>query len=235
MLNGTLSEGIVRGFVRLVLNAWIYLARILIVVAGLGLAAYLVVRPFWPTGMPDDGGDVAWWRELATWPLLMWNTLLVSGTASVVSVLVGIPLAFLLFRTTLPGRAFFIGGLLLLACLPIFASASAILALVGLRTWEGSAVLAGVIHGWLGIPLAVLFLGLGYRSIDGRLEDAAALDAGWWRVCLLFDLRLILWSVLGVVVFQAWVAVGDIAVTDLLAVRTLGEEVYVTFQLTASA
>ncbi|MCK4658806.1 MAG: iron ABC transporter permease [Phycisphaerae bacterium] len=221
--------------VDVILMVWIGCSRILIVGCGLGLMAYWVARPLQPASAGEGGAVFSWWAELSSWPTLVWNTFVVSGTAASLSLVVAIPVAFLLFRTDLPARRWFTGGLLLPACLPVFVSASAILSLIGTRAWEGNAFMAGVIHGWLGIPLAIVLLGVGYRGIDGNIEEAAALDAGWARVCLRLDPSLILWSILGVAVIQTWVSATDIAVSDLLAIRTLAEEVYVTFQLSRSA
>ena len=81
-------------------------------------------------GVADED---AWQVGLASWPRLIGNTVLVCGVASLTSLLVALPLSFLLFRTNIPGRRPLTLGLLLLACLPPFASASAVLAVVGIR------------------------------------------------------------------------------------------------------
>ncbi|MBI4717598.1 MAG: hypothetical protein HY763_07320 [Planctomycetes bacterium] len=208
--------------------------RWLTLLSAFGLTAYILVRPFLDSPQADGGGVASVFGACRLWPALLANTITVAGSASLLSLVVGVPIAVLCFRTDLPGRRRLSAALLLPACVPLYAVAAAILALVGVRRFEGSALAAGLLHGWAGLPLAVLQLGLAYRSVDRRFEEAAVLDTPWWRVALRFDPPLLLAGAVSVVAVQCWFVAHSIEVTDLLAVRTITEEVYIGYQLSPS-
>jgi iron(III) transport system permease protein len=212
--------------------------RVAVVVVAIHIAGFLLLRPWQSEGSLVE--LVRGWYDsivgdLDLWPALAGQTLAVCGTASAVGVFVGRPIALLLFRTDLPGRRFFGVILLLLACLPVFAAAAAALAVIGLRTWDGNPWMAGLIHGWIGLPISILLLGVGLSRVDGDLERAALLDASRWRVFGWLDARWTRWSTLAVVALQTYLAGTEIMVTDLMKVQTLAEAVYVRFQLHQSA
>jgi iron(III) transport system permease protein len=224
-----------RGVGDVLVGALLAGARVATVAGSVTLFALAVGPAIWPGTARDAGYSAAILQYLGVWPAVVTATLTVVACASAVSLAIALPLAFLLFRTDLPNRTSFAGGLLLPACLPLYVGATILLSVIGMRRWDGCAWMVGVIHGLLGVPLATLQLGAGYRSIDGNLEEAAVLDASWRRVAFRLDPRLMLWSIAAVVGLQTWFAATDITVSDLLAVRTLAEEVYVTFQLYGSA
>lgn len=216
------------------LTCWVVGAQAFIVLIGVAFGLYLVVRPFVPgaSSTTTSSGDL--WAIISTWPELLGTTLIVCGTASVISLALALPIAYLLFRTNLPGRRAITAGLLLAACMPVFVGASSVIALMGLHLGSGNPWLAGVIHGWVAMPLSVLPIGLAYRCVDRAWIDAAAIEANWRYTWRHVEWPVIRWSVAAVVVLQFWLAGVDITVTDLLAVRTFAEEVYVGFQLGGS-
>lgn len=198
--------------------------------AAVCLVGYLVVRPFAASAGGTPSSATAW-SLFSTWPTLLGNTFLVGFAAAGASLLPAVPLGYLLFRTDMPLRRFLTAGLLLAACFPLFVSASAVLSLIEFRTWQGSALAAGVVHGWAALPLSTLILGQGYRLVDRDQTEAALLDARprrvWWHV----DWPAVRWSIFAVLVMVLWISSTDITVTDLVSVRTFAEETYTSFHL----
>ncbi len=217
------------------LSTWITTGRIVVITAGIAFALYLTLRPFLPSPSTTATPTSSWLTIIQSWPTLLANTLTVAGTATLISLSLAIPLSFLLFRTDLPARRLITAALLFLACLPVFATASAVLSVFGIQPSRGNAWVAGLIHGWIGTPLALLQIGLGYRSINGDIVEAASLDASRRRIWAHIDWPHIRWSVGAVLLIQLWIAGTDVTVSDLLSVRTFTEEVYITYQLSGSA
>ena len=135
------------------------------------------------------------WQRSFTQPRIasaLWNTVTLSITRQLISILIGVTLAWLLARTNLPGRNWLEMGFwfaLLLPHLPILMGwillldghygilVNAIRAIPGLSgfqfeifSWWGIVVAHLVINL---IPLKVFLLTPAFRNIDGALEEAA--------------------------------------------------------------
>lgn len=153
---------------------------------------------------------------------------------------VGVPLALLLFRTDLRGRRAGIALAILMAFVPMPLLATAWLGALGnagrtqalglgpiLVGWPGAAV----IHALAALPWVVLLVGVGLRSVEPELEEAALLDLPAWRVLARVTLRRSVPALAGASLAVAVLTAGDMTVTDLLQVRTYAEEAYVQYQL----
>jgi len=123
-------------------------------------------------------------------------SIVVATSAAVVSLVLGFPLAWVLSRSSFPGRRVVRGLVILPLVMPPVVGGVALLAVFGRRGFLGAplndvfgvqltfttpaAVLAAV---FVSFPLAVLALEAGLRSLDTRLEDAAAtLGGSRWYV-----------------------------------------------------
>ncbi|CAN5762045.1 iron ABC transporter permease [soil metagenome] len=134
----------------------------------------------------------------------LYNTLLISGIATALSMVLGFGFAYAITRTDLPLKGFFTAVVLVPMLLPAFLIAFALILLLGrngvmnrfmygVGEWLGLAdpyVLQWVIFGSHGVilaqtltffPLAFLVFSAALSSIDPRLEEAAEdLGAGYW-------------------------------------------------------
>jgi iron(III) transport system permease protein len=134
----------------------------------------------------------------------LYNTLLVSGIATALSMVLGFGFAYAVTRTDLPLKGFFTAVVLVPMLLPAFLIAFALILLLGRNgvvnrllwsagEWLGLAdpsVLQWVIFGSHGVilaqtltffPLAFLVFSAALSSIDPRLEEAAEdLGASYW-------------------------------------------------------
>jgi molybdate transport system permease protein len=192
----------------------------LLLLAAVGMAFFavplagLVARAPW--------GDAP--RLLAsatTWAALRLSLIVTVGAVAV-SWLVGLPVAWLLARTTFPGRTLVRTVVLLPVVLPPVVGGVALLAAFGRRGLLGGALAAVGVHlpfttagavlaaAFVAAPFLILTVEAGLAGLDQRLEGAAAtLGAGRWltlRAVVLPALRPAL-----------------VAGTALVAARALGE------------
>lgn len=126
----------------------------------------------------------------------LWLSLLTSTTATVLATVLGIPLALLLARSTVPGRRLVRGLVLLPLVLPPVVAGTALLSVLGRRGLLGAPLeratgivlpfsTAGVVLAttFVALPFLVITLEGALRQVDGRHEAAAAtLGAGPWTV-----------------------------------------------------
>jgi iron(III) transport system permease protein len=164
---------------------------------------------------------------------------LVLGTEAIALPL-GLPLAFLLFRTDLWGRRVGMALAALLAFVPLPLVATAWLGALGnagrAQALGFGPILAGVsgaafLQAIAGLPWIVLLAGVGLRAVEPELEEAALLDLPAWRVLTQVTLRRSAGALAGAALVLAVITAGDMTVTDLLQVRTYAEEAYVQYQL----
>ncbi len=123
-------------------------------------------------------------------------SLVVATSAALLSLVMGFPVAWVLSRSTFPGRTMVRGLVILPLVMPPVVGGVALLSVFGRRGFLGgplydlfgvqltftttAAVLAAA---FVSFPLAVLVLEAGLRSLDLRLEDAAAtLGGSRWYV-----------------------------------------------------
>jgi len=147
----------------------------------------LVVRAPWSTAGHELSSSGAW--------TALRLSIVVSACAAGLAVTFGLPLAWVLARSELPGRAVLralvllplvlppvVGGIGLLAALGRNGIAGRLLSAVGIQL-PFTAAGAVVATTFVSMPLAVLAAEAGLRSLDVRLEHAAAaMGASRWYV-----------------------------------------------------
>ena len=152
----------------------------------------------------------------------------------------GILLGLLLFRTDVWGRGVLLAiiGIALFVPLPLHATSwlGAIGNLGRMQAIGAQPILVGrtgaaVVHALAVFPWVVILVGLGLRTIEPELEEAAALEMPMTRVWRTVTLRRGLGAIAAAAAAVAVLAAGDMTVTDLLQVRTYAEEAYVQFTL----
>jgi iron(III) transport system permease protein len=152
----------------------------------------------------------------------------------------GVPLAFLLFRSDLWGRRVGIALAASLVFVPLPLVATAWLGALGnagrAQALGFGPILTGVwgaafLHAMAGLPWVVLVTGVGLCAVEPELEEAALLDLPAWRVVTQVALRRSAGALAGAALVLAVITAGDMTVTDLLQVRTYAEEAYVQYQL----
>jgi iron(III) transport system permease protein len=186
-----------------------------VLVAYLGVVLTIVLLVFYPTysilieSLRAEGGGLTlarYQRFFSSTYFLqtLYNTLLISGIATVLSLILGFLFAYAVTRTDLPLRQFFTAVVLVPMLLPAFLIAFALILLLGrngiinrLMYALGEAlglvdpsVLQWVIFGSHGVilaqtltffPMAFLVFSAALGSIDPRLEDAAEdLGGNYW-------------------------------------------------------
>jgi molybdate transport system permease protein len=151
--------------------------------------------------------------------------------ATAISLVVGIPLAWMLARTEIPGRSLARGVVLLPMVLPPVVGGAALLlafgrrGLVGGPVYDGTGFLLpfsiwGVIaaNTFVALPFLVVTVEAGLRSADRRYEDAAAtLGAGRWTVVRRVTLPMVAPSVAAGAVLCWARALGEFGATVTFA------------------
>ncbi len=92
----------------------------------------------------------------------------------------------------------------------------------------------GVLIGWYW-PLAALVLAQGWRSIDGRIWEGAALEATRFQVFRHVTLRLLARTILLAFGVCFALSLSEFATFHLAGVRTVGTELSVVYELTGAA
>ena len=177
------------------------LPRGVLLLAGAG--ALFVVLPLLGLVARAPWGDL--WTELSTPEVraAVRLSLVCSLAATVVSVVLGLPLAWVQARLEFPGRGVLRGLTLLPIVLPPVVGGVALLAAFGRRGLIGqwldaigvrlpfSTAGAVLAEAFVAMPFFVLAAEGALRAVDRRLEDAArTLGAGPWRVLLAVTLPL---------------------------------------------
>jgi molybdate transport system permease protein len=167
---------------------------LLLILGGLGLAVFaapfigLLSRVPW-TDLPDLLAN-----DLVTDALRL--SLITSLTATLVSVLIGVPLAWILARLDFPGRSIVRGLVTLPLVLPPVVGGAALLFALGRRGLIGESLnqatglllpfsTSGVIlaNTFVAMPFLVITVEGALRNLDRRYEGAASsLGAGQWTV-----------------------------------------------------
>jgi molybdate transport system permease protein len=205
---------------------------VMLAVAGLALVAVpvlgLVVRAPWSRAaeiLSTDNSRSAFRLSLQ-----------VSLLAAAIDLLVGVPLAWVLARTRFPGRTLARGLVVLPLVMPPVVAGVALLAALGRRglvgAWldrsfglqltftTGAAVIATA---FVSLPLVVLAVEAGLRSIDTRMEDAASsLGGSRWYVLRRVTLPLLAPQIAAGAVL-AWArALGEFGATLMFAGNLAG-------------
>lgn len=180
-----------------------------------------------------DGSLAAAFADPGRLYVLSVETAKVTCGTTAVAVLFGVPAGFLVFRTDLPFRRFWMAGMLGIACLPVYVMAASWLRVMGLSIWQGNAWGAAWVGGTAYAPLVGLVSGAGFALIDRDLEDVARLETGSFRALFRATLPQASWAVAAGAFATMLFCLWEITITDILTVRTFGEEVYTQFQLGA--
>jgi molybdate transport system permease protein len=159
-------------------------------------------------------------------------SLVVATTAAAISFVLGFPLAWVLVRSTFPGKTLVRAIVVLPLVMPPVVAGVGLLAAFGRRngilgSWlyewfgiqltftTGAAVLAAT---FVSFPLAVLALEAGLRGLDERLEDAAStLGAPRWYVLRRVTLPLMAPQIAAALVLSWARALGEFGATITFA------------------
>ncbi len=106
----------------------------------------------------------------------MINSVIVAGSATLLSMTIAIPAAYCLARLTLPGKAWILGGLLSISMFPQIVIAGPV--------WQILEQLGGLNTHWglvlpyitLTLPLAIWILATFFKELPFELEEAARID-----------------------------------------------------------
>jgi len=106
----------------------------------------------------------------------MVNSVIVAGSATLLSMAIAIPAAYCLARLTLPGKAWILGGLLSISMFPQIVIAGPV--------WQILGRLGGLNTHWglvlpyitLTLPLAIWILATFFKELPFELEEAARID-----------------------------------------------------------
>jgi iron(III) transport system permease protein len=217
-----------------VLNTGVVAAHAAVLLACAAVPCYAAGKAVWALARAPDETGLAHLVDVSRWLTLLGNTSLVAALAGATAIALGAAIAVLLCRTNLPGRMTFLGAILLLACIPVYVSMCFVVAAVPLWSYNQSRLVCGLLQGLVLTPLAVLLLGLAFRSADAELEDQARLDAGSLTVLLRVTLPGAAWGFAAVAMIVVVVSVTDFTIADTLNVRTFPEETYAQYALMRS-
>ena len=166
---------------------------------------------------------------------LLGNTLLLAFGTAAGSLLLGSFLAFLLFRTDLPGSYAWVLLLIfpIFIPLPIFAGLwKSTLGIQGLlANFTGTVFSVGMIpamatHTIASLPWVILIVGLGFLTVEAELEETALLETSPLHVIWIVSVRRAWGSIVSAGLLVATLTTTEISLTDLFQVRTYAEEVY---------
>jgi len=169
------------------------------------------------------------------------NTLLVVLAAVALALPLGTALAVTLVRTDLPIRRLLTVLVVVPALVPGELHATAWLAAVGqqgvLARWAGGWHLSGLaaaawIHAMIALPWVVAVVAVAVLAVEPQLEWYGLQVAGAAKTLWHVTLRRSVAGVVAAGVVAAVLTAGEMAVTDLLQVRTYAEAFYVEFVLT---
>ena len=178
--------------------------------------------------------------------ILLKNSLVVAFGSSIVALILGLPLAFFLGRTRLPGKPFFSWAYLLPLLIPPYIQAIVWVSLLGeggLLNRVGNTILhlpgeTMTPYGLVGCilvlgvsyyPLVTLLVLSGLMSVDRRMEEAARLTHTWKSVISRITWPLIKPHAIGSFLLVFIFAVSNYAVPSLLRVNTYPVEIFIQF------
>lgn len=171
---------------------------------------------------------------------LLASSAAVAVPAALLGVVAGVPLALLLAKTNSPWRGGCGVAIASLVLLPLPVLSTGWLAALGDLGWVPRLFVdGGPVRGWLiGYPGAIVLHGIAatpwvallgvaaLQAVDRRREEQGLLDASSAQVLRRVTLREAAPAFVAVGVVVAVLAATEIAVTDLLRVRTFAEETY---------
>jgi iron(III) transport system permease protein len=153
---------------------------------------------------------------------------------------VGVTVALIIFRTNVPARLVWQVLILLPALLPLDLHATAWLAAIGPQGLAKSIGLpielkgligAAWVHAMASIAWIVIFVAPAIRNVEAELEEDCLLIAGPMRTMWYVTLRRSLGGIVAAALIVSVQTAGEMAITDLLQVRTYAETIYTEFAL----
>lgn len=158
---------------------------------------------------------------------LMKTSLVLAGFTSLISLLIGVPLAFLFHKTDLPGKKY-----LAFVCLTPLLLPPYIQALV----WTGLSF--PYIHTPAGavfvftlsfFPFVTIITGSGLRSMDLSLEEAALISRGKWQTIRKITLPMITPHIMAGAIIVFVFTIINFEVPDVLRVMVYPVEIFIHF------
>jgi iron(III) transport system permease protein len=164
---------------------------------------------------------------------LLYNTVVLGSGTALLSTVLGAPLGLALARTATRGKALVRVALVAPLLLPPYVVALAWTYLGSgndvLSEWTYSLPAAVLVLSLVFYPLSMLATEVALRRIDGRLEEAALLNAPAARVLRVITLPLAAPSVLAAALIIFVLSVSEFGVPGLLRVRVYTTEVFTAF------
>jgi iron(III) transport system permease protein len=209
-----------------------WLGILIFVLGALLPIVYITSSPFWGNSSvsPDGYGHLFVERHLH----LAWNSLSLAAGVTLVSLMLGVPFAFLISKTDLAVRNLF-GTLCVVPILvPPFIHAIVWSRLQGLIGGMSSLRIHSVwgaiwVLGLAYYPFVTLLTASGLKAIDRSQEEAGLLSRGKWQtlrhICLPLTLPHIITGAIFVFVFS----IMDFGVPDILRVSVYPVEIFVQF------
>lgn len=160
---------------------------------------------------------------------LLLTTITLGAGASLISLLVGVPLGFVLARVRLPRLALLRVALLAPLVIPPYVLALVWILVTGYSEFSYSLTGAALVLGIGFYPLAMLAAEAGFRRVDASFEEAGMMTTDRRRVFFRITLPLVapLVAAAGLLVFA--LAVAEFGVPGLLRVRVFTTEVFTAF------
>jgi iron(III) transport system permease protein len=160
---------------------------------------------------------------------LLLTTITLGAAACLISLIVGVPLGFVLARVRFPQTDLLRIALLAPLVIPPYVLALVWIVVTGYSAFSYSLAGSMLVLGIGFYPLPMLAAEAGFRRVDASLEEAGMMTAERWRVFLRITLPLVapLVAAAGLLVFA--LAVAEFGVPGLLRVRVFTTEVFTAF------
>jgi iron(III) transport system permease protein len=198
----------------------LWLCVALIAIAGLAPIALMVLESVWHNGH----FSLYHYRELISasrfWPLLG-NSIRLALATTVVCALVGVPAGLLFAKSDLPLRSAFMWLLTVPFVLPPYFIAlgwSRLVAVAGPTAWDCLFGFAGcvLVLSSTFLPITMLLTFASACNVDGRLEEAGRLAAGWPAVLRRITVPLSVPGIAFSLVLVFLLAIGELSVPNFL-------------------
>jgi len=160
--------------------------------------------------------------------LLLTTAALGLGSTTVAAA-AGVPLGAILARTALPTPAAIRAVLTAPVLLPPYVAALAWTYLAGHGGWMSGLPGAAIVLGLMLYPIPMLATEVGFRRVDGRLEEAGLLVARRRQVLRHITLPLVAPPIVAASLVVFVLAISDFAVPGLLGVRVYTTEIFTAF------
>lgn len=202
---------------------------------------YILIKAFFSEGISSTFSQILS-EGNRQWSLLK-NTLIISLGASLGSILLGAPLAFLLSRVSFPGRSLFLILYPLPILIPSYIHTICWIYLLGSSGWisqllPGLSPFFGDIYGYWGTiwvlilsyyPMVTLLSYVGFSQMDADLENAARIQASSIRTLWNITWKLAQPAILCGGLFVFIFSLSNFGVPSMLRVQVYSMEVFYQF------